>query len=135
MILKELAGILDGREMGEETNDRDEKYAKDNGAVIVFGASDDLMELRGALNDECDCYEGRMIYLNLIGEIECECDSMDCPYFAAIKDEASGIEARWDSEGYSWTYETNIPHETFEIMENGEKYCRGIVFLLADVNE
>nr|QNO41409.1 hypothetical protein NCPLLKBI_00003 [Methanosarcinales archaeon ANME-2c ERB4]QNO41464.1 hypothetical protein CIDILJJO_00011 [Methanosarcinales archaeon ANME-2c ERB4]QNO42102.1 hypothetical protein INBEEEIC_00004 [Methanosarcinales archaeon ANME-2c ERB4]QNO42306.1 hypothetical protein OEDCDHIP_00023 [Methanosarcinales archaeon ANME-2c ERB4]QNO42468.1 hypothetical protein LBOOMNCC_00021 [Methanosarcinales archaeon ANME-2c ERB4] len=134
MIVQEIASMLDGREYGEELSDQDMKYAKDNGAVIVFGASDDLMELRGAINDECDCYEGRMIYFNRTGEIECECDSIDCPYFAAIKDEASWIEACWDSEGYSWTYETTIPHETFEILEDGGKYCRGIVFLLEDVN-
>lgn len=34
--------------------------------------------------------------------------------------------------GYSWIYQTDIPHATFEIVEGDDPYCRGIVFALAD---
>lgn len=33
---------------------------------------------------------------------------------------------------FAWTYSTEIPHATFEIIEEGEKFCRGIVF---DIND
>jgi hypothetical protein len=46
---------------------------------------------------------------------------------------ARKIEAVWAEDGYSWTYRTDIPHATFEITEDGEPYCRGIVFALADL--
>jgi hypothetical protein len=40
----------------------------------------------------------------------------------------------WAEEGdYSWTYATEIPHATFEVIEDDGPYCRGIVFALADV--
>ena len=32
--------------------------AKENGLVVVFGASDDLCEIRGAEDDEIDCFDG-----------------------------------------------------------------------------
>ena len=35
----------------------------------------------------------------------------------------------------SWSYLTDIPHKTFDIMEDGEIYCRGIVFSLDDLGE
>ena len=43
------------------------------------------------------------------------------------------MKAVWGEEGYSWTYETAIPHATFEILEDEEKYCRGIVFDIKDL--
>jgi hypothetical protein len=44
------------------------------------------------------------------------------------------IKAIWAGEaGYSWNYETAIPHETFEVVENGLPYCLGLGFNLADV--
>jgi hypothetical protein len=39
------------------------------------------------------------------------------------------IDAVWCEGEYSWTYKTNIPHATFDIWEDGEKYCKGIVFV------
>ena len=44
------------------------------------------------------------------------------------------ITAVWDTDGYSWIYQTDIPHATFEIVEDGAPYCRGIIFALADVS-
>lgn len=130
MIEKEIADMIDGLEYGEEIRPDIIEYAKKNGAVIVFGASDDLMEFRGAIKGEADCYRGKTVYFGLSGELRSFCDNPFCPYFDALREKASKIEAVWDSEGYSWTYKTDIPHETFEILEDGIKYlkyCRGIV--------
>jgi hypothetical protein len=45
------------------------------------------------------------------------------------------IKAVWDPEDIdaSWKIETEIPHETFDIMEDGELFCRGVVFHVDDV--
>ena len=133
MIAKEIAGILDGMEYGEEISAQDLQYAKVNGAVIVFGASDDLMEFRGAINDEVGGYGGNKVYLDKNGLITNQCDNEDCPYFREKLLCAKVIIAIWDSGGYSWTYKTDIPHETFEIFEEGRKYCRGIVFSMGSL--
>lgn len=84
--------------------------AEENGLVVVFGASDDLCEIRGAEDDDIDCFDG--------GEAT----------IAGAK-----VKINWCKDGYSWTYDTDIPHECFDVYEDGEKYCRGIVFSISDV--
>jgi len=133
MDAKELAAKINGREYRNETTAAEKQEAKANGLVIVFGASDDLMEFRGAVNDEYGAYEGETVYFTNGGLLVNDCDNEDCPHFARLKEAAEPIEAKWDSDGYAWVYETAIPHATFEILEDGDKYCRGIVFALSDV--
>lgn len=129
---KEIAERLNGREIGKEVSLDEEKELKAAGLIVVFGASDDLMEFRGAINDEVGCYDGGKAYLAPTGGglLKNACDDDDCPYFASIKEASMVIEAVWNFDGYSWLYETEIPHETFDIMEDGEKYCRGIVIAI-----
>lgn len=107
--------------------------AKANGLVIVYGASDDLMEFEGAIYDELGACEGATAYLTSAGLLTNDCDNEECPHFEKLKVNAASIEAVWDDGEYSWTFKTSIPHATFEVLEDDEKYCRGIVFALADV--
>lgn len=133
MITKEMATILDGMEYGEDISEQDLQYAKVNGVVIVFGASDDLMEFRGAIEGEVTCYGGGRAYLDKNGLIENRCCNDECPFFKEKILHAKVITAIWGSEGYSWIYKTGISHETFELLEEGEKYCREFVFLMEDL--
>ena len=130
---KEWAALLNGREYRSEVTKEEASQAKADGVVIVFGASDDLMEFEGAIYDELDCYGGREVAVTKDGLPVNKCPDRDCPYFMASQDHAPKIESIWDTEGYSWVYKTDIPHETFDILEDGEKYCRGIVFRLDEV--
>ena len=132
-IVKEIADILDGIEYDAEISEQDIQYAKENGAVIVFGASDDLMEIRGAIYDEVGCFAGGNAYFDKTGLLVNECENEDCPYFREMKSDAKVVTAVFDSEGYSWVYKTDIPHEAFEILKDGMKYCRGIVFWTGDL--
>ena len=138
MNTKQLAAQLNGREYTAEITSDEAKQAKAAGLVVVFGASDDLMELRGAIYDEADCYDGGSILIDTKGvtpswESASESEESAKDYFER-KAKARTIEALWAKEGgYSWTYKTDIPHETFEIVEDGEPYCRGIVFSLSDL--
>ena len=112
------------------------KEAAVNGIVIVYGASDDLMEFRGAINDEAGVYDGGVEYLDKKGIIQNECDDEDCPYYQRLLQKATAVEAIWHPEGNPcWTYKTpySLPHEPFEMMEDGEVYCIGIVFELNDL--
>lgn len=114
MTKEELAAILDGRQYCKETSFEIEQLAKDNNLLIVFGASDDLCEFRGAIYDEFGCYDG--------GEIECE-------------DLLEKIEAVWsEKDGEpSWSYKTDIPHSEFKIYEDDELYCIGIVIDIGEI--
>lgn len=134
MIKEEAAAKLDGNEYGEEGSSELFNAMKAAGLVAVYGASDDLMEFSGAIRDEVGCYNGGIAHLTSKGLLANECESDDCPHFAKAKAAAATVTAKWcEEDGISWTYETKIPHATFIIKEDGDTYCRGIVFALADV--
>lgn len=59
--LKELASQLNKSEYRFELTNEQTEYCKQNGIVVVFGCSDDLMEFRGAIYDEYDCYGGQLV--------------------------------------------------------------------------
>ena len=125
MDIVSFAEMLNGREYRQEITKEEIKLAKDLGFVVVFGYSDDLTELEGAISGEVSSYNGTTIYLTKEGIFEeCECE---CKYSIKAKENSKVIEVFW-GRGFTWEYETNIPHEIFEIIEEDEKYCRGIVF-------
>ena len=141
MTAQELAALLTGREYLEEIGEEEEAMAKAEGLVVVFGASDDLMEFRGAIHDEIGAYEGTTARVTATGLLEDwetflnshEPESAFEAYFEKKRSGFKEIEACWCAEdGYSWTFKSEIPHATFEIVEDGEPYCRGIVFRLED---
>lgn len=132
MNKEELAALLNGREYGEEITKEEIQKAAQSGLVAVYGYSDDNMEFDGAIEDEIGCYGGGTAYLKDGKILANECNDSECPYFAEQLKTAFTITAIWDSDGYSWTYQTSIPHATFDILEGGEKYCRGIVFKTID---
>jgi hypothetical protein len=130
---EELANMLNNREYRHEVPDDMGRIAAENGLVIVFGASDDLCEFRGAINDEFGAWEGAIVPLNKDGIVTNECDDDRCPYYAKKKGQTAKIHAKWCDGDIAWTFETDIPHATFDIIEDGEVFCRGIVFSLDDV--
>lgn len=131
-----LASKLNGREYREEITHEECKLAKENGLLVIFGASDDLVEFRGAFDDEDGCCGGTVRFTrNRIFPDHSDCECQFCGYKEAVK-KSNEVTAVWDQDGYSWQYLTSIPHATFEIVEgdNGdEKYCRGIVISVNDL--
>ena len=65
MELKEFAKKIDGKEYGYQIfSDEEIQIAKDNGFIIVYGMSDDLMEFEGVMRDEGGCFDGGEVYFN-----------------------------------------------------------------------
>lgn len=131
MNVKEYAEMLNGREYNYPQFTKEEiQIAEDNGFVIVYGASDDLMEFDGSIYDEGGCFDGGEVWFNKNGVVDTAATTAD-----------KCIEAVWcdkerkDENGnvITWTYKTDIPHETFMIYEDGEPYCEAIVFSIDDV--
>lgn len=137
MNAKELAAQLNGIQYPVRIPKTLTDAAKAAGLVIVYGASDDLMEFEGAIYDEVGVYDGGTAFVDTNGllpdrgSIEDDDDLKD--YFAR-QPNAKPIEALWSEGAYWWMYKTEIPHFCFEVLEDGEPpYCRGIVFALSDV--
>jgi hypothetical protein len=137
MTKEDFAARITGREYPFDLTKEEKQDARAAGLVVVFGSSDDLMEFRGAINDELGAYEGAAARLHrtdiLPQHSDCGCEY--CGY-KALKKQCAEIKAVWHDEGeYSWTFTTKIPHATFEIVEDGDKYCRGLVISTADLPE
>ena len=130
-----LAGLLTGREYGKEMLKEEEMQAKAAGLIVIFGASDDLMELRGFVDDELGAPTDALIDAKgVLPNRDSIDDDTSLKDFFAREPLARTVEALWCAEdGYSWTFRTSIPHATFEIVEDGETYCRGIVIDVADL--
>lgn len=140
MTAKELAHRLNGNEYLSEICDQLEGTARDNGLVVVFGQSDDLIQFRGAVNgeaysygggDEIELFEGKLLEVKEPFDEVSEMKEFLEGFGVDIKTKV--IIPKWDIDGYSWKYHTAIPHETFDILEDGEKYCQGIVFHINEI--
>lgn len=139
MTPAELAAQINGREYRDEVSDEIKQIAKENGLVIVYGASDDLVEFDGAAYEEYSAYDGAVIPVGKDGEPIFGCEE-PCNQCSAVEDAEKAetkINAQWSKvEGYSWFIDIaglGGDYGVFNILEDGETYCRGIVFALRDV--
>ena len=129
MNAKEWAEKLSGRSIGEEITREEERQAKEDGMLILFGASDDLIEIAGIFRDEIGAYGGKTIYLDRTGvfrEPDYHClEVPDCPFLKEAREKRKKIYGFYDGV---WKFETDVPHETFCIWEEDEGlFCMGIV--------
>ena len=82
------------------------------------------MEFAGAINDEVGAFEGTSVCVDHNNGV--------VPIIEGVP--FNLIKAIWhDSGDTSWSFETPIPHETFNIYEDGELFCVGIVFSMDDL--
>ena len=119
------------------------ELAKNAGLVVAYGFSDDLLEFDGAIYDEKGCYGGTAVLIDTEGLLPSfEAASEDeevCRRYFERKLNAREIEAIWrdspsdEMDDPPWILKTDIPHESFMIVEEGEPFSRGIVFSLADL--
>ena len=139
MTKEDLAEQLNNIRYPVRINYETTEQARSNGLVIVYGASDDLMEFEGAISDEIGCFDGGDAFIDkegLLPDRESIDNDEDLKDYFNRKDNVRKIEAIWcESSSYSWTYKTDIPHATFDVMEDGDRYCRGIVIALNDIGK
>ena len=137
MTKEQLAEKLNGRHYSCEITPNEAIEAKASGLVVIFGYSDDNIELEGAIHDEIGLYGGGELKIHSNGVLEkhqhCECEH--CGYQEKANKCAS-IQAIWGnstSDKYAWSFDTNIPHATFEVFEDGELWAQGIVISVGDL--
>lgn len=134
MTPTEFAARLNGRNYMKEITPAEAAEADDLGFVVVFGYSDDNVEFRGVIHDEVGAYGGTTMRVTSMGimpswslldhDDEDACEA----YFKQKHGPGFNIRANFDDAGYTWTFTTEHPHAPFDVMEDGEKFCRGIVF-------
>lgn len=127
MTAKELSKILDGREYGKETTRETINKAKENGLVIVYAHSDHVSIFEGSINEAIECSGGKKMFFNKDGSNFTDENGItdNSRHKTKDKHEANCIEAVWcekekvwlNGSYFSWTFKTDIPHETFDIFE------------------
>lgn len=158
MLTKEdLAAQLDGCEYRNGIPTAIGQAAKKNNLLIITGASDDLIELHGAIHEEVGITDILLLTRNGIPESDCKAGE-DCCYHrrwlkAALKSgEAKTINIFWGGESGretmepekyaalgepTWCFETTMPYAGFSIFDTDgvdrEFFCRGIVIDLSTV--
>lgn len=101
--------------------------------LIVFGCSDDNVELRGVIHDEVSAWDGTKFKIDAEGplpnwkQIQDGDESEAEAYFERKRKASVAIMAEWSAGGYSWFISATCPFEPFDIMEDGDEFCRGIV--------
>lgn len=128
VTLKQFADMLDGTEYGKYPQFSNEliDIAKANKIIIISGYSDDLVEADGYITDEAGAWDGGIVYLKAI---------KDGGFTNDRQENTISINAKWCEEWAEdmeykipWTYDTSVQHETFNLMEGDEIFCKGIVF-------
>jgi len=89
--INSAAAALDGCEYRKEGNPDLFASMKEAGLVAVFGASDDLIEFRGAIDDEAG---HGYAYFSEEGLLETDCEDERCPYFEKLLAGAPHIESK-----------------------------------------
>lgn len=150
--IDDLANLLDGNEYRDELrneyNLNVEEICKKNNWVVVFGYSDDNLELRGVIDDEIGAWEGITIKLvkpgdfYLVDEYEETYQKAKETMFISIenseleelkKDNYKGtcvIECLWSPEDSDASWQFNCagaPSVRFNIMEEEELYAECLV--------
>jgi hypothetical protein len=140
MTKEELAKLIDGKEYREEIPQNIVDDAKQHGLVIVYGHSDDLMELEGAIHDEGGCYGGGEFLIDkeglLLDRDDLEEDEELEEWFRRKKTAKKITAIRFGKGQPAWTYKTSIPHATFNVIRGDgdtEIQCRGMVFNISDL--
>jgi len=129
MKAKEWAEKLNGREYRDELSREEEQQAKQDNVLIVLGASDDLLDLCGAISDEFSAYDGTTVFVSASGRVFDPDENKKTFEFNKQEiDKFIPIKAVWsptDSDA-SWKIETSVPSYEFRIYEDGDLYCIGL---------
>lgn len=143
MDCKELAKELQGSQYREGFSSVLLQRAKENNLVIICGASDDIISIKGAIDDEV---YGKVLFAKKGQKIEVadeDDDDWDGKFktfsengFIELDDETETkgnvLEGIYTEEGI-WRFITEIKHETFEVYEDEELQCVGVVFNFDDL--
>ena len=140
-----LADHLNNRQYREELDDKLEQFAKNYNYVVAFGASDDLIEFRGAFEEEFGAseelyFDKEFKIISNHNKIKLDERSIRSNNYVSIYKFDLEVELKnkitqeWrpkDSKA-SWRLSANFPYKTFNIFDEESLYCVGIVF---DIND
>lgn len=145
MSKEEFAARLHGRDARRfDLTKEESQQAKAAGFAVIFGQSDDLMEFRGAIEDEVGAWDGvtAVVFKHKDRFFAVDADSIsemdNARQEVAAMDAAEAgnlVKAVWGNAApeLRWLIKTALPHAAFDLLEDGEVYDRGLVLDVADL--
>lgn len=150
-IIKQIKEKINGIEYGTKIDNSIIDIAKNNNIVIIRGASDDLIDFEGAIYNELDCYSDNIEEIYIIphnGKYFAEYDTVEDLRFGSYDltnllqtflkeklEKSIKIQVAYcgvfNKDGWGFQVETpkgyKIDYDTFDILEDGALYCRGLI--------
>lgn len=153
MNAQDLADLLTGREKHYEITEDEQKEAARSGLVVMFGYSYRLVEIAGAIDTTVSVMNRHVVDVTFSAlgkhitdwedQIACDPSEEACARWFKLRDAGTKTvtvhKQHTNPNAPMWTFETDIPHETFEVFETDENgnnprvFCRGIVFATHDM--
>jgi hypothetical protein len=150
MKAKELANLLNGNSYDTEFSRYIINKASENNLIIVYGCTDNIVTVEGALSKRFEVYKEYFIKVGITAKgIKCysECNQHEiveynvpivniraiwCPSEETL---LSNITNLTDEELYKvkWFIDIDIPHEKFKTYDDCGIYSTGIVFHVDDL--
>lgn len=147
MTPKTLAELLKNREYGCEINDGEAANAALNGLVVMYGAGDDTLEFRGAINGEVSAYQGTRVQIDsdgiipMLDDIRDDYSNEQMLEWAARCRHGVIVHARWDCDNTAWSFIFTKNSKCldigveFNINEDGEPFSTGVVFHISELSK
>lgn len=110
--LKKLRDELNNCQYGQVLSESEMQDLAEDGITIFYGQSDDLLEAEGAFFEEFGAWNGTTIYFT-----------------------NGYVKAEWTEGEPNWVISTNVPHVTFDMIDEGMIYCRGIIVHQEDLGK
>ena len=139
MTKEQFAAMLNGRQYGDEITKEECQLAKGCDLLVAFGYSDDNIELRGIIEDEIGAWEGLTLHIFLTANtdktIYHKAGHEPSPFASFLQLKPLTIEAIWcpDNLDTSWLIKANVDCANFDIFEDDDLFCRGIVLDKKDI--
>ena len=144
MTKEELAARLNGSEYPMRLSKVVTDEIAASHLVVMCGSSDDNVVFFGAVDDEVGAYQGVTVLFDQSGlifneppnaDLSKESGRKEMRYWLDRMERGREIKALWcdDASDYAWSFETDIPHAAFDVMDEGDRFCRAIVFSLLDL--
>jgi hypothetical protein len=131
---KELAMMMHGSDIRDCPSKEHKRLAKESGLLIVYGASDDLMEFDGVFSEELGAPCTALVHKR--GALADSHDDCECKFcaFEAMRNKFAKITSHWCNGEIAWTFSAEVAvFDEFDVVEDGEVYCRGLVIDVAEL--
>ena len=128
MTLKEFAEKLENQPYRGFPDENLAQLAKENDIVILYGASDDLIEADGAIRDELSKWApnkwSKTFYITKNKSLSFS-KTANCLQYR--------FKVFWGSDDWTWRFTTGVQHEVFHLYDDDYAFCEGIIFYLKDL--